>query len=965
MLSISRSALRCKTLLLLVLLTFNASAASIAIDEESLLNAVKQDKDALYERKILVKHYITQHRYDEASAMNSAILKSDPKDKDALKQKQKIMHESKLYTLLEQNSLAKPGQQPSAKFFDTSKAENCEIYSALSYFKRDLDPKYHEKMIRYYIKTKQFDKAHKTLGNNRQISKVTSLRLNAMLASAQGAYPRAADLYKQTYQESGELSDAINLLELQIKQKDYKAIIFYAQLKQKYKTSSALKAYKKPVKKLEAHQFKTLKANYEKEDTLATLQPYVNTLFAVHKRQEAISITSDFDKRHATDESSLFLAQLYYWNGSYTRSINTIQSQKEPRTSASRLLLGKLYSVTKQFDKAKVILEGLVEDEDDTIAYDAKKQYAYIILWEGEEKLAIAEFESLIEIKKDRDIEKTLRYLAFTDEEKILYFRKQLKQDPHDKTAKITLAQLYLKQEETHAEGITLLQENATEYQEVSDYLLLAQNAYWVQQNDTALSAIDLALLKEPDNEKALALRREVKTYQADTLYFAGNYSGALVKYAALEREAPLDKSRKLHQALCLEYDKQYRYAKEHFSAIYAYDKRDYILFHIAFNTMQLKEYNSAKTDFMSVIDHAEFSSEDPAIYTLAKENIAFIDAKLNAPKAVVLANGLVMAPLVEKDLLGEQEVFASTSAQSLNEDDQNRLQAHPRFNKGELRLDYYRNKDDVEFKAISTAYERKYLFDKWGMGADIGYFTISDPIIGKQDGMGAGITVSDKHFSIRLGINIYEEFSEFAPVLQYKNSYGSLSYLFEYAYQNAMFYTMSPQALDEQIGANHLEASGYYYGGERWNVWSSIALNIYSDDNTAFIPQFDYSFYRFIFSKRFSVATSLNGWYSFNSNPSPSYYSPGSYDSTLMGLRPRWEASDYLIVNAIFDAGYSFTTDSPLYNFGLFLSMPEKDGLKYEVGCRESNAARNTTSLTTIDYYEVECTGLLEYSWQ
>ena len=962
MLFMLRSALRCNSLVLLFLLVLQLHAVPLVVDEVSLLDAIKQDNSTLYERKILVKHYMAQHRYDEASVMNRAILKRVKDDKDALKAEKKIAYERRAYALLVQNSLT--DKQPSSYFFDASKASNREIYKALVYFKHQVDPQFHENMIRYYISEGQFDAAHSALGRNSQLSKISSLRLQGELAEAQKAYERADKLYKQSYQVSGELSDALSLLSLQIKQQDYAAIIFYAQLQKKFKADPKLTSYAKPIKKLKSLQFATLKAQYEKDKSIETLRPYANTLYAINKRQKAINIAADFNKHHNSDDSALFLAQLYYWNGNNSQSIRTIEAQPAPHSVELSLLLGKVYSNTKQFDKAKRMLQPLRTDENEAIVYDARKQLAYITLYEGEKEEATKEFTALLAIHKDRDIEKTLQYLNLTDEEKIIYFEKQLQTHPHDKLAKITLAQLYLKKSETHQKGIILLQENATEYQELSDYLLLAQNAYWVQENEMALAAIDKALEIEPQNEQALALRVEIEIYEADKLYFAGDYSAALNKYALLESQDLLDENTTLHQAISLENDKQYHQAEKKFTAIYTYDQRDFVLFHIAFNTLQQKEYLTAKRDFTTVVSHQQSSQEDPTIYTYAKDNLAFIEKKLNEPKSVVLANGLVMAPLVEKDLLGTEEVFGSASAKSLSSDKRQTLRGQPRVNRGALRVDYYLNRDKVKFIAIMTEYERKYLYKEWGMGADIGYFAISDPLLRTQDGTRMGITFSDKHLSLRLGINNYEGYSKFAPVVEYKNVVGSFSYLLQYAYQSAMFYTMSPQALAAEVQTNHFAFNSYLYGSERWNVWSSIAMNIHSNSNTAVIPQFDYNFYRFIFSDKFSIATSLNGWYMFNSNENDIYYSPKSYDSTLVGLRPNWIVSNYLTVNLIADVGYSFTTDSPLYNFGLNLSMDERDGFFYQVGCRESNAARNASSLTTIDYYEVECTALMEYSW-
>lgn len=966
MLSMSRSALRCKSLLLFVILTLNAQGAALAIDEASLLDVIKHDKEAVDERQILVKYYIGQHRYDEADAMNSALLRINPKDPKALQLQKKIAYERQAYDLLKRNNLADASQQPPVAFFDVSKESNREIYAALSYFKRDMDPQYHENMIRYYIANKQFDEAHHALGHGVTLPKATELRLKAELADAQKAYERAADLYSQAYKTSGTLSDGLGLLDLQIRQKDFAAIVLYAQLQQQYGSDPALKAYELPVKRVEKLQLTLLKARYEQDDSFDTMQPYANTLYAINKRQEAVAIAADFQQRHPDDESTLFLARLYYWGGDYARALEILNAQPEPRSSAATLLTGTLYSLTGQNSKAKTALEKVVDDSDETIAFDAKKQLAYLWLWEGNQPKAEAEFEALLTVKQDSDIQNTMTYLAYSDAQKVAYFEKQLAENPNDKTAKITLAQLYLKKSKTKSKGIALLEENAAASQQSADYLLLAQNAYWVNEDVTALAAIKTLLAKEPKNQKALALKREIDVRAADRLYFAGDYSAALTKYAALQKQAPLEKETRLHQALSLEHDHQYRRAQEEFNAIYQYDKRDYILFHLAFNTMENEEYLEARTDFETILTHETKSSEDPAIYKLSKENIAFIDAKLNAPKPVVLSNGLVMAPLVEKDLLGDEEVFASSTAEGVGGEKLQALRAQPRFNKASLLLEYYRNRDRIEFYAVTAAYERKHLFERWGMGAYAGYFSIYSPdaALATQYGTRTGVTFSDEHLTLRLGVNRYEEFSEFAPAVIYQNRYGELSYVLEYAYQNAMFYTMSPQALAAQIGTHHFEASSYYYGSERWNLWSSIALNLYSNSNTALIPQFDYNFYRFIFSDSFSVATSLNGWYMFNSSPNTDYYSPKSYDSTLVGLRPSWIANQYMTLNLILDAGYSFSDASPLYNFGFNLSMEEKKGLRYQLGCRESNAARNASSLTTIDYYELECTGLLEYSW-
>ena len=220
MLSISRSALRCKSLLLFVILTLNAQGAAVVIDEASLLDVIKHDKEALYERQILVKYYIGQHRYDEAEAMNSAILREHPKDQSALQLQQKIAYERQAYALLERNNLAEVSQTPSAAFYDVSKEQNREIYAALSYFKRDIPAQYQENMIRYYIDHKQFDEAHHALGHSAELPKATELRLKAELADAQKAYDRAAEFYSQAYKTSGKLTDALALLDLQIRQKD-------------------------------------------------------------------------------------------------------------------------------------------------------------------------------------------------------------------------------------------------------------------------------------------------------------------------------------------------------------------------------------------------------------------------------------------------------------------------------------------------------------------------------------------------------------------------------------------------------------------------------------------------------------------------------------------------------------------------------------------------------------------------
>jgi len=274
----------------------------------------------------------------------------------------------------------------------------------------------------------------------------------------------------------------------------------------------------------------------------------------------------------------------------------------------------------------------------------------------------------------------------------------------------------------------------------------------------------------------------------------------------------------------------------------------------------------------------------------------------------------------------------------------------------------HFHDSEKITFNSIDLFYTRKNITDDIALGADAGVFYLQKDDIVRYNGIRYGASLFWNHFTLRLGMNNFDDFSEFVPTLRYENSYKNHSYSLEYTHQNSLFYTYSLCSYENRISADHFSLSDYITLKNQKNLWINLEVNHFSNTDTETTGQFDWRFYYSkLYQKRFNYDLALEGWYTSHSKQHNCFYSPKFADSTMIRIDPQYVFSKYIGIRGKAGLGYSFMDKSLAYKLGLWFFGNPKDKLSYSAGCLYSNSMRVSASSS---YNYEECEVNLGYSW-
>jgi len=275
----------------------------------------------------------------------------------------------------------------------------------------------------------------------------------------------------------------------------------------------------------------------------------------------------------------------------------------------------------------------------------------------------------------------------------------------------------------------------------------------------------------------------------------------------------------------------------------------------------------------------------------------------------------------------------------------------------------YFEDTAGIVFKSVDLFYTRANILDNLGIGFDAGLFSIERKrVTKKHSGTRYGVSVDYENFIFRLGINKFENFTEIVPSVEYSNRYENHSYKLEYKKQNAMFYTYSVCPVVSEVSANHFGVSDYITFEGDTDLWASLILNLYDNDDVETTFMYDWRFYHdTVFSENFTYHLALEGWYSSHSLENNCFYSPSFTDSTLVRIDPQYRFNKHFSIKGKLGLGYSFVEESLQYKYGLWLLGDINKASSYSLGCLQSNSAGLSNRS---EYSYKECQLSMDYKW-
>jgi len=301
-------------------------------------------------------------------------------------------------------------------------------------------------------------------------------------------------------------------------------------------------------------------------------------------------------------------------------------------------------------------------------------------------------------------------------------------------------------------------------------------------------------------------------------------------------------------------------------------------------------------------------------------------------------------------------------SQQKKNEQVNNQTNlAAKHHNRVEIKTERYKDINDVDFNRKTLSVSKK-VSDNYRVKTAISQFKLED-----QNGTERGKTlqagVANKNLTIGIKVDKLEEYDVKSAYANYQIKTAEHSFNIAADRVPLPLFKYSVCSGQNKLHATRLRLTDYTEWEDKSMFWGAIDVMEVNDDerNTIITPQFDY---RFDFRKSGNLSTnfSTSGWYQTNSDPTDCYYSPENFDSTYLGFHLDYNIAEDWLLKTKISAGYSFSDDVELYQYGVWLESELNNGLAVDLGCYKSNSGGKEGAVGAYGFYE--CQASLRYDF-
>ncbi|WP_457559872.1 tetratricopeptide repeat protein [Caminibacter sp.] len=632
---------------------------AINIDIKGLINEVRKNPEDIKNRLIISSYFIEKKEYKKALKYLNEILKKDPKNRYALKMKNKI--ESTLFF----NSIIKNYGNIKNAVNELYKNGKYKELIKLSYTlknlnKLSLNDEEKIKLARVLMWEGKYDDSIYLLSSLKNKKNLDYYEIMAYDFFYKSEYKKALKYFYILYQTTAKNEYVQKLLEIYIYLGEYnKAKKLILTLK-RTNPKIALE-YEKKLISIQNQQLNKLKEEYEKNPTFNTLRQYATALYQ-SKPQEAIDVVKNYLKTHPNDSKAvIFLAKLLSWYGKNTEALNYLK--KINNNTEAKLLLGKILAWQGDYKKAVIYLSDVYSNGNKSQKYKAKKMLAYIYLWEGNRQKAKKLFEELYKQNpNDEDVKEELMIINGNIKPLILKYQKLIKKFPNREDYILKLANLYNMAKDyqnaivyyerylkIHPEKMEIYKTLGDIYLEMKNfykgfgnweyyanskhtkeaYYQLALRYYWNGFNKEALEILNNLLKKYPNFQQAVILKAKIlkvnprfvnsspaatidqyfnkKSDQlkilGDRAYFNELYKTAIDYYKEYLFLQPNDYDVREKYAYALENAKEYAKSAGEFFLLTWYKNTPAIEYHYAYNLQKSGKINRAKKIYEKLLN--------------------------------------------------------------------------------------------------------------------------------------------------------------------------------------------------------------------------------------------------------------------------------------------------------------------------------------------------------------------------
>jgi len=345
---------------------------------------------------------------------------------------------------------------------------------------------------------------------------------------------------------------------------------------------------------------------------------------------------------------------------------------------------------------------------------------------------------------------------------------------------------------------------------------------------------------------------------------------------------------------------------------------------------------------------------------TSLQEQIASLKAEMNTVKEQ-LRNAEIrrklVAEIVSQSYLPQQK----KNQQIIKPVTVKKNREHSHDHSVKVEAQSYRDVNDVDFKSVTLSYSQR-LNEDLKVSAAISQFELKDKD-GREDGKTLKADLSTERFTIGARLDKLEDYDETSFYGAYRQSIGEHYLNFEIDRVPLPVVKYSVCSARNKLHATRIRATDYTEWQDKSMFWGAIDIMKVNDDNqnTIITPQFDY---RFGHHQTGNISTnfSTSGWYQANSEQSDCYYSPEFFDSTYLGFHFDYSINNDWLLKTKASVGYSFSDETELYQYGVWIENAFDGNLGTRLGCYKSNSVGEGGAVGAYGYYE--CQAALRYDF-
>jgi|GEM_PF-2282116 len=372
-----------------ILLTalLGSCAQALDIDVASLKRVVQDHPNDVDNRIVLASYYIQHGNYTLADKYLKEVLRIDPKNEFAKAMREKTLDELFYDKMMRQYT--DPDQVINALYSQKRLTDLIKFFRAWEK-RRNHQTISDTTLLRVAdtaMREGDYSTANKALSYVQNRENAEYYRIAGYTNYYAHNYLKSADYFGRLYEFEPKRETALYLLKscekgnmLRSCQANIDAIAArYPDLAQKYVSK---------IRQKREEQIKQMRKAYEADPSYKTLAPLVQTLYGKDPKA-ALDLLSEYINNNPDDkEANLLLANLLTWHANDKEAMAYLKSLRESDDPKLLLLYGNLLAWTLEFDKAKRVLEQVIENGTPEQKDHAIRTLGFIAMWQGENSLA-------------------------------------------------------------------------------------------------------------------------------------------------------------------------------------------------------------------------------------------------------------------------------------------------------------------------------------------------------------------------------------------------------------------------------------------------------------------------------------------------------------------------------------------------------------------------------------------------